>query len=250
MTELERALVALGREIEYPPTPDLARAVERRLAGAGSGAERVWAGRFALRSRRAVLIAVAVLLLMCGTVVAAVPAARDAVLELFHLRGATIERRERLPAGARPGRLELGSRTTLAAARHELAFAPLLPLALGDPDGVYTRREPSGGELTLDYRRHARLIVTEFRGDLHPDYAGKIADPATSVEPVSVGGMRALWVAGAPHFFFYRDERGRVREGTLRLAQNVLLVEHGRVLVRIEGPLGKPEALRIARSLR
>ena len=252
MTELERALVALGREIEYPPTPDLASAVGRRLAARAAGPERGRGRGLVLRpgrSWRALLVAFAVLLLTCGTVVAAVPAARDAVLEVLHLRGATVERRERLPADARPGPLDLGPRTTLAAARRRLAFAPLVPNGLGHPDGVHVSSEPFAGELTLDYRRHARVIITEFRGDLHPAYAGKIAGQATSVEPVGVGGRRALWVAGAPHFFFYRDGEGHHREDTLRLAPNVLLVEHDRVLVRIEGRLGKPEALRIARSL-
>ena len=32
MPELERLLTGLGRELDYPPTPDLAGAVARRLA--------------------------------------------------------------------------------------------------------------------------------------------------------------------------------------------------------------------------
>ncbi len=32
MPELERLLSGLGRELDYPPTPDLAGAVARRLA--------------------------------------------------------------------------------------------------------------------------------------------------------------------------------------------------------------------------
>ena len=59
---------------------------------------------------------------------------------------------------------------------------------------------------------------------------------------------RAAWIAGAPHFFFYGD-RGAIAERELRLAENVLLVEHGDVLVRIEGALGRDAAVQIARSL-
>jgi hypothetical protein len=240
VTELERALVSLGRELEYPPTPDLAAVV----------AERLRRSRRTRRPRRTLVLAFALFLLISGTVVAAVPAARDAVLDLFGLQGATVERREELPAGRELGELELGPRMTLDAARRELGFAPLVPAALGEPASVHVRPDPPGGELALLYRQGPDALITEFRGDLHPDYAGKIATEANTVERVRVDGRRGVWVAGAPHLFFYRDEAGRVKESTLRLAQNVLLLEHGRVLVRVEGRLGKATALRIARSLR
>ena len=235
MTDLERALVAMGRELEYPPTPQLAEAVAARLR------ERPRAGRAGLRSRRVALVAIAVFLLACGTV-AAVPAARNAVLEFLHLRGATIERRERLP-DLPPGRIDLGPRTTLAAAERELGFEPLVPAALGDPKGVHLY----GEALTLDYR--PRALVTELRGDIHPAYAGKIGAEATSLERLEVDGDRAIWVSGVPHFFFYRDEAGEVRERSLRVAGNVLLLERGNLLVRVEGGFGRDEAVRIARSL-
>jgi hypothetical protein len=261
MTELERALVALGRELEYPVTPDIARAVERRLAGAARpraaggprpGSAAGWrAGRAVpgLRVRRVALIAATVLLLASGTVFAAVPAVRDAVLEFLHLRGATVERRERLPAGLKPGELDLGPRTTLPAARKAIGFDPLLPAGLGPPAEVHLRRATPGGELLLLYRR-PRTLISEFRGDLHPSYVGKITPQATTVERLRVGDSPAVWIEGAPHFFFYRDPRGTLREETLRLAGNVLLVERDRLLVRLEGDLDRATAVRIAESLR
>jgi hypothetical protein len=239
VSELERALLSLGRELEYPPTPDLARAVERRLVPARRP-----------RARRIVVVAVAVLLVACGTVLAAVPSARDAVLEFLHLRGATVERRDRLPRGLRTGPLDLGPRTTLPAARRRLAFAPLLPGDLGEPDEVHLRPDAPGGELLLLYRGPRRTLISEFRGDLHPAYVGKITSQATSVERLRVEGDDAIWIAGAPHFFFYRDPNARLREETLRLAGNVLLLERDRLLVRIEGGLSKRAAVRIAASLR
>jgi hypothetical protein len=239
MTELERALVTLGRELEYPPTPELAPVVAERLSKAPPPR------RGLSLSGRTAAIALAVFLIACGTV-AAVPATRNAVLEALGLRGATIERRERLPADARPQPLDLGPRTTLAAARRELGFTPLVPAALGEPDGVHV----DGEALTLDYRVRPRVLVTQFRGDVHPDYAGKIGSEATSLEELTVDGARAIWVSGSPHFFFYRDKDGAVRENSLRLAGNVLVLERDDLLVRVEGTPSKAEAIRIAQSLR
>ena len=94
------------------------------------------------------------------------------------------------------------------------------------------------------------LLVTEFRGDLAPEYAGKIAGQATKVERLTVDGHRALWLQGAPHFFFYRSPGQPFREERLRIAQNVLLLEDGRLLVRLEGAFDREQAVELARSLR
>jgi hypothetical protein len=91
--------------------------------------------------------------------------------------------------------------------------------------------------------------VTEFRGDLDPQYLGKIAAQVTRVERLRIGGRTAIWIEGAPHLFFYRDAAGGFREGRHRLAANVLLLERGRVLVRLEGSMGLPSAAALARSL-
>jgi len=47
----------------------------------------------------------------------------------------------------------------------------------------------------------------------------------------------------------YRDPNGKVVEDELRLAQNVLRLEQGRLLVRLEGGLDRARAVEIARSL-
>jgi hypothetical protein len=116
-----------------------------------------------------------------------------------------------------------------------------------------------GGELSLTYRprpglRRARttrvgLLLSEFRGDLHRDYVGKIVGPAAVVERLVVEGGRAIWIEGAEHFFFYRDPNGQMIEHELRLAENVLLVERWDLLVRLEGSFSREQAIRIARSL-
>ena len=254
MAELDRMLTQLGRELDWPDTPDLAPRVRARLADAEPRRRRpkpLVAGL-----RRSFALALVLLLVLAAVTAAAVPAVRDAVLEFLGLQGATVERRVSLPTPPPERPLELGRRTTLQSASESLAFEPLVPAEPADPDGVYVRRSVPGGELSLAYlpqpglprARSTRLglLVSEFRGDLDPIYVGKALGPATVVEELTVDNEPALWIEGAPHFFFYRDQDGRTMESELRLAQNVLLVERGDLLVRLEGAFSRERAIRIA----
>jgi hypothetical protein len=280
MSELERTLVRMGRELDWPETPELAAGVLARLEAAGAGAPDAAAAgppadappRAARRAfrpaallpprglRRALVLAVVSLLVACGAVFAAVPGVRDAVLEFVGLQGATIERRETLPPAPPVAPLDLGSRTTLERASRRLAFDPLVPADPGEPDGVYVSDRAPGGELSLAYRARedlprARttglgLLVTEIRGDLMPELFGKLAPQSARIEELTVGGEPAAWIEGAEHFFFYRGPGGHVVEDDLRLAQNVLLMQRGPMLIRLEGAFGLSRALEIAGSLR
>src|SRR5882762_9047071 len=80
MTELERALVALGRELDIPAEPDLRSRVRARI-------ER--------RPRRRRVVVLAVALTALG-IALAVPPARSAILRFFHIGSVTIERVETL----------------------------------------------------------------------------------------------------------------------------------------------------------
>ncbi|HEY6055886.1 MAG TPA: hypothetical protein VIU86_18290, partial [Gaiellaceae bacterium] len=75
MSELEQALVALGRELALPPAPDLAAAV---------------GGRLERRRRLRPWLVVALALLAALAVAFAVPQARSAILRFFHIRGAQV----------------------------------------------------------------------------------------------------------------------------------------------------------------
>ena len=264
MSELERRLIELGRDLDYPPTPDLAGTVASRLRAVEPDAVKAVRRRPHFLPpaglRRPLVLAVIAVLLLAGTVFAAVPGVRDAVLEFFGLQGATVERVTTLPAAPPERPLDLGRRTTLEQARDDIAFEPLVPSELGDPDLVYLREPPSGGELSLAYRprpglpraqtTRLGLLVSEFRGDFHPDYVRKLAGPGTRIERLTIDGRPAIWIEGAQHFFFYRAPNGDSVENDLRLAQNVLLLERGRLLVRLEGAFGRAQAVAIARSLR
>lgn len=255
MSELEQRLTQLGREFDWPETPDLVSGVRQRL-GAPAPARR----RRPIVFRRSLAIALASLLLLAGGVVAAVPDLRDAVLEFFGLQGATVERRAELPEVPELRPLELGTRTTIARARESLGFEPLVPAAAGRPSAVYLNHGVPGGELSLAYRPRPGLpeasstglglLVGQFRGDLAPEYLGKIAGDATSIERLRVDGERAVWIEGAPHLFFYRPPDSDFAESELRLAGNVLLLERGDLLVRLEGAFSRERALELARSLR
>src|SRR6188508_1463835 len=85
MTELERALVALGQELELPPQPDLAAGIRARLE------------RRRPFGWRAVAFAAALVALAFG-IAMAVPPARSAILRFFHIGAATVQRVDTLPA--------------------------------------------------------------------------------------------------------------------------------------------------------
>jgi hypothetical protein len=235
MSDLRRELDLLRREVDFPPTPDIAGAVRRRLEAPR---------RRRTRPQRRLALTLAAALVLLAALMAAVPGARDSVLDLFGLRGATVEVRPELPEREVSG-LQLGDRVPLADARSRASFSVLVPGALGAPEAVYLSRRIPGGEVTLVYRRGG-LLISQFRGDLDPDYVGKIVSQASGLER-SDG---RIWIEGAPHFFFYRAPDGGLREHTLRLAGNVLLLERGRLLVRIEGAPTQRRALEIAQTLR
>jgi hypothetical protein len=171
-----------------------------------------------------------------------------------------VERSDRRPPGPVAGEPDLGRRTTLEQASTRLAFTPLVPQGLDEPDAVYLRGQATGGELSLAYRpgpglprapqTRLGLLISQFRGDLDPQYVGKVAPQVTSVQRLNVDGDPAIWIEGAPHLFFYREPRGDFAERNLRLAANALLLERGRLLVRLEGAMSRDRAVAIARSLR
>jgi hypothetical protein len=256
MAELERMLTQLGEELDWPGTPDLAPAVTRRLEEPRR--RRTLLPRAGLR--RSLALAAVGLLLLAGSVFAAAPGVRDAVLDFLGLQGVTVERRETLPTPPPERPLDLGTRMTLAEATEQVGFVPLVPATLGEPDGVYVRRGLPGGELSLAYRprpdlprartNRLGLLVGEFRGDLSPEFLGKVAGPQTVIRRLPIDGEPAIWIEGAPHFLLYRSPDREVVESTTRLAQNVLLLEHGPLLLRLEGAFDLDRAVEIARSLR
>ena len=198
MSELERELRNVGAEIEYPPTPDLARAVHERIE-----AERK-RSRFSL-SRRKLVLALAVLAAGVGAAMAT-PQARTAILEWLGLRGVAIERVATQPSAPLGTHLDLGKRVSLAEAGQRAGFSPLVPRrGLGEPDEVYVRASAAGEQVAFVYRTGdgERVLVTQFRASLRAEFIEKSAGPGTTIERVAVNGESGFWLAGAPHTVVY-----------------------------------------------
>ena len=253
MSDVDRRLRELACDALFPEAPDVSDAVLRHIDAAPTAHGRLWR-----RSRRLTLSLTFATLAVTGTALAAAPGLRSVIEELLSLRGVRIHRAQQLPPTPPGPNLHLGNRVT----RHQAAAAGFRVLephvrGLGKPDAVHldaTFPTP-GGKVTLVWRPSVEhesgvgVLLTEFRAS-SLGYMDKTAVGATVVEAVHVRGDRGYWLAGAPHEQVYRGTDGTIYPDTLRLAGNTLVWEHGPLTLRLEGAHTKPQALRIARSLR
>ena len=267
MAELEQQLSALGGELEWPPTPELAGRTSNYLpARLGGRAQRRWGGAVGKASgSRWALAAVAVVIALAALV--AYQPSRDAIASWVNVH-VRFQRVNELPAPSPqpPGplgkRLGLGGLTTLASAQKHVAWPIAVASSLGTPDEAYLQLPPDGpaqGEVTLVYSERpgipvsgqtgVAVLVTEARGAVDQNFFGKMLGPGTTLEPVTVAGHQGYWIAGAPNVFFFVDANGKVISETVRLATNTLILDDGGTVVRIEGNLTKAQALQIAASL-
>src|SRR5439155_10006525 len=104
------------------------------------------------RYLRLAAIAVALLAVALGAAFA-VPDSRSALLRFLGLKGVTVIQVDKVPAVG-TGPLLFGEPATLASARRDLGFEPLLP-KLGRPGEI--RVDSAAGQLILLYRRRIRL---------------------------------------------------------------------------------------------
>lgn len=231
MSELERSLRGLREEIAWPETPRLRLELEPRRRPL----------------RRPLVLAFAVLAVTLAGVLALSPGARSAFLEIFDLRGASVELVETLPR-VETQRLDYGDRVTRAEAERRVGFR-LLGLAGEEPDGVYVR--PGGRVATLVYGDpiRPRLVLTQLRGAVFDGFVKKVAASGTRVDEVEVGGEQGLFVSGGEHYVIFRNARGDLEDEPTYLAGDVLLWNRGELLLRLEGDFGRAEALELAESV-
>jgi hypothetical protein len=222
VTELERALSALAREVAFPPEPDLAPGVLARLGEPG-------------RRRRSWPVAVA--LAAALAVAFAVPQARSSILRFLHLGGVTIERVETLPpAQERPLGYALGTRIPTGRVRADTGLRPLLPRGTA-PKNAYVQH----GVVSFLLSAYGKpLLLSELAGD---GFVKKAAGAGTSIDRVRVGRDTGYWLAGRRHVL-------EVVSTPPRLAGNVLIWVHDNLTLRLEGDLTRDEALRLARGVR
>ena len=232
---VEQMLRAAARDVGFPPTPDLAATVRDEISRPVPYRPPV---------RRVLVLAALTLLVAAATVFAASPGARDAVLDLFGIDGASVERVPTLPDAPPPTTAPIGDRVSLDEARHRAGFEILVPTPV--PEQVHLSERVPGGVVSFNARG---VTVTQLRASIEGEYLRKFASEGTRIERLQVGGDDAIWLVGRPHVVFLVDADGRVIEESLRRAGNVLLVERSGVVVRVEGAESLAAAVGIARSL-
>jgi hypothetical protein len=262
--DLERALRDLRANLAFPPTPDLAGTVSRRIAEQPRGGWRsvravLWRP---VPIRRSLVLAIAALLLLVG-------AAIGLGLGLSGLRLVPVSSLPPTvptmspPSGPPGSGLGLGEQTTLEAARSAVQFTVRVPTAAGlsTPDTVYLGYPPRGGRVELVYAVRpglpaagpapVGLLITQFQGSTDDGLVKKMFGGSTQIEFLTVEGARGYWITGQPHVLLYQEPgTGTVREEPGRLVGNVLIWERGGVIYRIESALARDDVIRIAESMR
>jgi hypothetical protein len=229
MNELERRLQELGGEIAYPATPRFDLGFDRRPVR---------------RPRlRQLALGLAILLAVLAGVLALSPGARSAFLEIFHLKGASVELVETLPqVDAQP--IDFGERVTLEEAELRVGFELV---DLGEPDAVFVRGTRMAS-LVYGPVDKPRLVLSQLRGAVWDGMVKKVGSSGTRIEQVRVAGERGLFISGDEHFVMFLNPNGAITDEPTYLAGTVLLWNRGDLLLRLEGKLTKAEALELARS--
>jgi hypothetical protein len=219
MSELERALEELAREVDWPATPafDVRRTRSRR-----------WLIAFAL----------AVLVL---AIAFAVPPARSAILRFFHLGAVTIERVDTLPAAEeRPLSASLGARTSYADARL------LLGAPFRTPAGLRPHLYRAGQSISALLATPEPVLLTELQTGVDGyQLTKKLVGTSTDVHGVDLGmNVPAVWIPGREHVYLAPPLPAR-------LAGNTLIWVRGRITFRLEGKaLTLDRARDLARAIR
>jgi hypothetical protein len=236
--DLELALAGCGRELSFPPTPDLVASVSRRLEAAHRPQ----------RTRRRLLVLAFALLLATAGIAAGVTAG---------LHGLGVVFVDKIPP-VTPGKsLDLGLRVKQDELRRLVSFKVIVPgPPLGKPDAWFVENIQEERAITLVWGAHAKLppirhgvsiLATETPGRVEPGFASKFVGPGTKVESVKINGSPGLWFRGTPHVIAWSDG-GAFQQQDVRLVGNVLVWNEGSLLVRIEGARTLAEARQLARS--
>ncbi len=286
---LERALRAVGTEITYPPTPDIATSVRQRIA-ARSAQPRSWWGRHPA-TRRRLTVALA-LLLAIAVILGALPPVRKGVARRLGLSNVEIVNVTAVPtaapraptalppanrtATATPiaaaptatpltgalSRAALGTEMPLTEAQSRVPFAvqtPSLP-EYRVADAVYRQEPPPGGRVSLVYASrpdlpaipgtNIGLLLQEFKGGIQAGLFQKGVPSGSRVEPVTINSIAGYWIEGGLRYFGYTDANGVMQFEESRIAGNTLLWERDGIVYRLESALPKADAVRIAETVR
>lgn len=230
MSELELRLNALRDEIAWPETPPLEPTFDRRPARVS----RV----------RPLALGFAILLAVLAGVLALSPGARSAFLEIFRLKGATVERVDRLPE-VEVQAIDFGDQVSREEAERRVGFELV---DLGEPDAVFVRGSRMAS-LVYGPVEKPRLVLSELRGSVWEGMMKKVGGGGTRIDQVTVDGERGLFISGDEHFVMFFDENGAITNEPTYLAGTVLLWNRGPLLLRLEGDMTRAEALELAESV-
>lgn len=227
---VEERLARLAIEVDAEP-PDLAGAVRARIANEPTPSAR-WPG-----ARWAAIGAVAVVL-AGGTAYAASADVRDAVRDLLGIGAVEIERVPELDEAETT--LDLGERVAPEDASGAAGFDLVDSSALGEPAEAFIA--DVAGNPAVSFLYPSGLILSQIEG--RDAVIVKQVLLSTTVEPIRVNGARGYWIAGDGHLIEFPAGT------TPRVSANSLIWTHGQVTLRLEGDIGKAEALRLAEDLR
>jgi hypothetical protein len=260
VTELELQLIALRDEVAWPATPDLAAAVQERVAREPRGAERPrWprARGAGGRERRSwlqrplvpALAALLVVLVAFGVLFAASSGVRATVRDWLGIGSVRITRVERLPDLSPARQLLLGRRATVAQANAYLGSPIATVRALGAPDAIYLG-DTQPPRVSLVYGARPGLppgtagvgaLLDQIQGDATV-FVEKFVAGGVPITPVRINGERGYFIGGR-HAVNLPDE---LRP---RVAGNTVVWLHDAVTYRLETKLGRAAAVRLAQSV-
>lgn len=249
----EEHLKAVARTFPYPPTPDLAGAVQQRLAHRGA----LPRGFRLLRPTLAFLLAL--IMLLAGLWV--VPSVRAALLEWLQIGAVRIWLVEPTPnptSAPQPiptplvSLFDLAGATTLTEAQQQAGFPlrlPTYPADLGAPDHVFVQ-QTNGWFVVLLWmeptdRQQVRLVLYEVGPGV-----GLEKGMPTVLRETLVKGQPAIWIEGTHYLKQVNGDWGMVRF----IDQEVLVwreaVDGQEITYRLETALPEAQAIAIAESLR
>jgi len=255
--ELERELRELGSLIDYPPTPNVARAARNVLDEAANEQSRRL--RRAFPTMRWAAVAAAFVLVVAVPTLS--PGLRATVsdwfvAEDFQSTGIDAGSPERQSEAGAPAAgvsksattpaqaLQFsGERISVREAQARMDGTLILPRTpeLGKPEEIYTVGTASKEGVMLVYKyglpplgdTGIHLVLTEVPGDLEPAYLTGRTTAGSKFDRVSVDGNPGYW-----------------RSAGNRLPGQTLLWEQGGVALRLEANVKKEQAIRIAESVR
>jgi hypothetical protein len=258
--ELELNLIAAGRTIRYPPTPDLAGRIMKQIQAIPSP-ERQGDRQARRRLRTSLVYTLAVLLVLFAGLLA-VPSVRAQILEFIQIgvvrifTGTPAETptlhptlTSQAPSRPNPSLLEIDGLTTLDHAVQQAEFdirLPEYPPDLGQPDRVYFQ-DLEGQMLVLvwldpDDPEKIRLSLHEYYGEAELILTKGIVE---RIDETWIHDQRAVWVEGPYYLKLVNGELNLVR----LIEGRVLIWEENEVTYRLETDLSLEEAVRIAESL-